>query len=641
MHKGDQQKQTASKPRFYHRLAFRFALILALAMVAFDHLAGYLHQAVFEAFGLPHSIMVEEGIIVEEGIMAELDSPDWVGGNRERGNRERGSAEGIPGNGGMEEFLLLSRLGSSDLQGLAGLEPGDAPVWSMAAHLRKKGQLVASQLLEGSTKKAEGQFVPSTEAVEATGEWIRGMGFEFLWAAADGTPLASSRPEQMSMGNALSQAATSDHMRWWPIAAPTSPGEDPVSAPGLAGWVAIWPSLVSEVPGLGLAGWAPPDRALVEGFPPGFGLEDGVVPLLVPAEEADGILNRMRMVANLTFWVSTLLLALLLSALLSWLVTSRVSRLSTAVVAMGSDAALQRGEGAEDPLPMRLVSGRDEVGLLAKAFVESRERIFGLLHTLSQRDRTRREWVAHASHDLRTPLTALSACLDRIQSLEVQGGPEHREQLACLVDSARSDCVRLHELTDDLLSLARLEASDAFQPEPLLAGELTSRVYGSLLPLAESKGIELAVDLGQGRSDDLTFEGQGRSILRVLENLVRNAIQHASQSVCIQVKRVQSEQQVVEGLAISRHDGPAMQPQERIQGPYLLFEVLDDGPGFGPDSGSVESANGLQNGIGLRIVERFLEMHGGWLETTNWEGGGRAAFALPASQLEESSRDRP
>jgi len=330
--------------------------------------------------------------------------------------------------------------------------------------------------------------------------------------------------------------------------------------------------------------------------PPGFGPEmlqlEGLddAEFLTPAE-AEVIGLRMQRTAGLISWVTTLLISLLLGGTLSWLVTSRLERLTAAVakVPMEADARLPE-------LPARLLAGKDEIAQLARVFVDSRGRIAQLLESLAIRDRTRREWIAHTSHDLRTPLTALSACLERAEEFQGNGDDELAEVLA----AARSDCDRLHELTGDLLALARLEAEDAFTPEPVLAGELVMRACKGLMPLAMSRGLSLDLDLGPKGSAHLSFDGDGRGILRVLENLLRNALDHARGLVRVRVTR---------------------------EADVIRFEVCDDGPGFGASARKDEESSG----IGLRVARRFVELHGGRLEVDSSKDGASVAFELPAS----------
>lgn len=313
--------------------------------------------------------------------------------------------------------------------------------------------------------------------------------------------------------------------------------------------------------------------------------------------EANDLDRRMRRIALAVSWGMTLLISLLLGGALSWLVTSRLQLLTVAVAEVPKEAA-------SDPpsLPPRLLAGKDELAQLARVFVESRRRISELLGSLSERDRTRREWIAHVSHDLRTPLTALSACLERAITLSGNGGTE----LSGVLAAARGDCERLEELTGDLLALARLEAEDAFTPEPVLAGELATRARDGLQPLADSKGLVLELDLGPGGSSGLSFDGDGRGILRVLENLLRNALEHGTRHVQLRTLR---------------------------RGDLIRFEVHDDGPGFAEarDAGAAPSLAGESNGIGLRVARRFVELHGGQLEIDSGGSGTCVAFELPAS----------
>jgi signal transduction histidine kinase len=328
--------------------------------------------------------------------------------------------------------------------------------------------------------------------------------------------------------------------------------------------------------------------------PPVMSLHDAEI--LTPAEAA-AVRLRLQRTARVISWTTTLVISLLLGGALSWLVTSRLERLTLAVAVVPGD-----GEVRPPELPRKLLEGKDEIAQLARVFVDSRRRIASLLEQLAERDRTRREWIAHASHDLRTPLTALFACLDRADELHERGGHELAEVLA----AARSDCDRLHELTGDLLALARLEAEETFTPEPVLAGELATRACKGLMPLAAARELELVLDLGTSGSAHLSFDGDGRGILRVLENLLRNALDHARGRVELCVTR-----EVEERAAVIR------------------FEIRDDGRGFGTRLRADEESNG----IGLRVARRFVELHGGSLEVDSSDEGACVAFVLPASSL--------
>ena len=68
---------------------------------------------------------------------------------------------------------------------------------------------------------------------------------------------------------------------------------------------------------------------------------------------------------------------------------------------------------------------RDEIALLARTMNSMRGRVTQLLNDLATRDERRRDWIAQVSHDLRTPLTALIACLDNAE-LKLRRGTRRR-----------------------------------------------------------------------------------------------------------------------------------------------------------------------------------------------------------------------
>ena len=336
------------------------------------------------------------------------------------------------------------------------------------------------------------------------------------------------------------------------------------------------------------------EAQLLEAFslPTGPGLPpDALAPMLpfpdgdevqvLDQAEAQRVSARMHRLAQAVSWTTTLAIALLVGLGLSRVVTGRLTGLAAEIEAGDPDP-----DAPPKTLPRRLLAGSDEVSEVARAWQGSRERVHDLLATLARRDRRRREWVAQVSHDLRTPLTALIAGLERGDDADL--------------NKLRDDASRLSELVDDLVALARLEADERFEPEPLLGAELARRCLEILHPLADERGAELVLELGTA-STTLGFYGQGRGILRVLENLVRNGIEHGGERIVLGLER--------------REDAEL--------GDRIRFLVTDDGPGFDRDT--------APTGIGLRIATRFVELHGGVLAFEPSSQGTRVSFDLPVS----------
>lgn len=333
-------------------------------------------------------------------------------------------------------------------------------------------------------------------------------------------------------------------------------------------------------------------------------LPDGT-PVLTSAEVKRQEAN-YRIIGIIVSWALPISAALLLGMLVSWMITRRIVRLSEAA----SDPAI-------DSFELLGLRGNDEIARLGEALSDSRGRAAGLVRELAERDAQRREWFAQVSHDLRTPLTALSACLERAVPM-VQGVPPGpgRENLVRTIEVARQDTERVHRLATDLLDVARLELPNALNLEETLPAEVAERVVLLLSPIAEREGISLLLREPRfSESAEVTpVEADPSRLLRVLENLVRNGIQYAVSEVTVSV--------------------------EHVRGGVRLT-VADDGPGFSESETSIRAtqadprgtARADSAGLGLVVVMRALEAHGTALELSNrTRGGAMASFVLPASQ---------
>lgn len=168
----------------------------------------------------------------------------------------------------------------------------------------------------------------------------------------------------------------------------------------------------------------------------------------------------------------------------SWLATRRLTRLSSQVVTSFSD------EGAR--LESFDVEGQDEVALLARALNALRSRVQETLDRLDQRDLKRREWIAQVSHDLRTPLAALTADLDGAEracrsGMQAKAAEPILEHLA----AGRRVTRRISDIATDLLDVARLEADEPPSPEHVPVRELIRRSIDAVGSLARERDIRI------------------------------------------------------------------------------------------------------------------------------------------------------
>ncbi|MFT5081035.1 MAG: two-component system osmolarity sensor histidine kinase EnvZ [Planctomycetota bacterium] len=269
--------------------------------------------------------------------------------------------------------------------------------------------------------------------------------------------------------------------------------------------------------------------------------------------------------------------------------------------------ALQASQVSDSEIPGPFEEeGKDEIALVARALNQMRTRIMALVGRLDERDFKRNEWVAQVSHDLRTPLTALITSLEHSSVLIAKGDPD-TEVLRRNNDVAQINARRVAAMAEDLLDIARLEIEDSLRTEAVLPGEIVEHTLKGLKILALEAGVELRFELESGVP---TLEGDGHLILRALENLTLNSIQHSRTWVKTSVSRI---------------------------GESIRFRVEDDGEGFPDCPGEVAFAElksirsrADSTGLGLIVVARVAQMHCGVVSGRNRaEGGAQIDLILP------------
>ena len=230
------------------------------------------------------------------------------------------------------------------------------------------------------------------------------------------------------------------------------------------------------------------------------GIVSGGVRITYPSTEVDD-----RVVATGSPWRAVAAVSLLAVAgagvLLARSVTKPLRELEAAAVDIG-DGDLGR-RAPED-------RGPPEVRKLAGAFNRTAERLQDLVGS-------QEAFVADASHQLRTPLTALRL---RLENAEAEAGPEQAADL----QEAVAEAERLGRLVDGLLVLARADRVEAARSaRSLVAAELVEERVAIWRPLAEERGVRLET----GVPDGLTVQADPDRLSQVLDNLVANALDAA------------------------------------------------------------------------------------------------------------------
>jgi signal transduction histidine kinase len=292
-------------------------------------------------------------------------------------------------------------------------------------------------------------------------------------------------------------------------------------------------------------------------------------------------------------------IVLLLGLGVAWLLAGSLAR---PLRRLGATARLV----ADGDLDARAqVEGSSEQREVASAFNDMTDRLGRAL-------RSQREFVANASHQLRTPLTGLRLRLEAA-SLKARDPDVERDLVA-----AERETVRLARLLTELLTLAR--ERERPEPEDVSLAEVARAAHERWEAPAETGGRRLAV----GGDADPVVSATEADLAVILDNLVENALNYSPPDTTVAI-------------------------EWSAAGPAARLAVLDEGPGIAPDErervferffrGSAGS-EAPGTGLGLSVVEALAERWGGSVELRGRpEGGTIAEVTLPLAVATERTPD--
>ena len=281
-----------------------------------------------------------------------------------------------------------------------------------------------------------------------------------------------------------------------------------------------------------------------------------------------------------------LLLALLGGYLVAGRLAQRVKRLEQAAERVAA------GEFAH-PIP---VDSRDELGQLAKAFNDMQRQ-------LAQLQSARENFIATASHELRTPIFSLGGFVELLEDEDLD--PETRRRF---LDQVREQVDRLSKLSVDLLDLSKLEAGSLeLREEQVDLGELTRSVSGEFEPALAQHDSHL--ELRVARTLDAHCDPV--RVAQIMRILIDNALTHTASGTRIVVTARRSNGRVM--LAV-RDNGEGIQAAAARR----IFE-----PFFTAD-------NAQGSGLGLAIASELAGRMAGRLSMASEPGNTVFTLELPA-----------
>jgi signal transduction histidine kinase len=241
--------------------------------------------------------------------------------------------------------------------------------------------------------------------------------------------------------------------------------------------------------------------------------------------------------------------------------------------------------GPDKPL-VRLPTGK-----LPREMLPLAEAVNQALDRLENSLQAQREFTADAAHELRTPLAILRTHVDTLL--------DHGVAMAL-----QSDIDAMGHVLEQLLELAELESFAPGLGERVDLNALGAEVVSLMAPiaLADHKSLELAA-----APQPAWIQGNAEMLLRAVRNLVENAIRHTPANTAVQVAIA------APGLLQVKDHGPGIKPADR----QLVFQRF----------WRRNRRDKEHSGLGLAIVAKIVQLHGGVIDVTDREGGG-AVFTI-------------
>ena len=254
-------------------------------------------------------------------------------------------------------------------------------------------------------------------------------------------------------------------------------------------------------------------------------------------------------------------------------------------------------------------------------------------------EKTRRDFIANVSHELRTPLTSIQGYSETLLDTTPENGAPTREFL----DIIRKNAARMSRLTEDLLTLARVESGETrFDAEPVPPLELLHDAEESFREIAKGYGVELQIQgtpAGNGSSGSISAKSSAsksgsteshsaeslprvladrEAIHQVFSNLLDNAMKYGRTGG----KVVLGARPGPRGVEFYVQDFGAGIPSEHLPRLFERFYRVD----------KARSRESGGTGLGLAIAKHIMLAHGGSIRAeSELNHGSRFLFTLPTA----------
>lgn len=323
---------------------------------------------------------------------------------------------------------------------------------------------------------------------------------------------------------------------------------------------------------------------------------NGAIVLFSPMDNINSDITRI----NLIIW-GIALIAVIISGIFIYFNSRRISSPIRKI-----DNAARKIALGEETRDIEVVS-QDEVGQLAITFNFMKNKLMEI-------ENIRREFIANVSHDLKAPLSIISAYIEGITEGVIE--PKDYNETFKVI---QGETKRLTDLTNDILQLSKIQSGVFELSKEFFSARdfLSSIINNSTLNM---KNKEINIDIKC--PNDFLIYADIDKLKQVLLNLISNSIKYSNDSVKIEVHALEKE----EWTEFKVKDNGIGIEQEKVE---LIFEKFYR---VGNDHSSKVEGTGL----GLNIVKNLIELHGGNIHVNSEIGKGtEITFTLPKKLPEQ------
>ena len=298
---------------------------------------------------------------------------------------------------------------------------------------------------------------------------------------------------------------------------------------------------------------------------------------LQPIDEASGLLQ--------DYYVYVLVIVLILILLASFYFSKKIT---SPLLIINSTAKQMANLNFKEKIPVKT---NDEIGQLSESINSLSEKLKTHIHQLNediekekQLEKTRKDFIAGVSHELKTPISIMKSCISIIEDGIAKEKKDYYFQ------AMNKEVNRMDRLIVDMLELAKFESGTyKLDTEPFLIQDSIHSVYNQLVIQAQKKNLQIELQL----NNSMVLANQFR-IEQVLTNFLSNAIRHTPHSGKIVISMFEEESRVKINI---ENEGEHIHPNQ-------MNKIWDS---FYQEEKTHRSKDGT--GLGLAISKNILKLH--------------------------------